>query len=178
VAHSGGAGHTVGHAERATQNRVIALFRDELAYRYLGEWSDRDGNSNIEEGLVSSWQSAVGISNHAGMDGCSIASSCFGWPLRATHATRYGRVADSGGVRTSQIGSVGDVGGRLQRSKYTRNRAAAATGSSGITLVWPATVMKFVSPAQRGTTWRWMWSSTPAPAARPRFIPTFIPSGP
>ena len=43
---------TVGQPERATQNRVIALFRDELGYRYLGDWTDRDGNSNIEEGLL------------------------------------------------------------------------------------------------------------------------------
>src|SRR5882724_5403468 len=46
---------TVGQPERATQNRVIALFRDELRYRYLGDWTDRDGNSNIEEGLLSPW---------------------------------------------------------------------------------------------------------------------------
>ncbi len=45
----------VGQPERATQNRVIALFRDELRYRYLGDWTDRDGNSNIEEGLLSAW---------------------------------------------------------------------------------------------------------------------------
>ncbi len=42
----------IGKTERATQNRVIALFRDELGYRYLGDWRDRDGNSNIEEGLL------------------------------------------------------------------------------------------------------------------------------
>jgi type I restriction enzyme R subunit len=42
----------IGQTERATQNRVIALFRDELRYRYLGDWTDRDGNSNIEEGLL------------------------------------------------------------------------------------------------------------------------------
>ena len=43
---------TIGQPERATQNRVIALFRDELGYRYLGDWTDRDDNSNIEEGLL------------------------------------------------------------------------------------------------------------------------------
>ena len=43
---------TVGQPERATQDRVITLFRDELGYRYLGDWTDRDGNSNIEEDLV------------------------------------------------------------------------------------------------------------------------------
>jgi len=43
---------TIGQPERATQDRVIALFRDELGYRYLGDWTDRDGNSNIEEGLL------------------------------------------------------------------------------------------------------------------------------
>jgi len=46
---------TVGQPERATQDRVIALFRDELGYRYLGDWTDRYGNSNVEEGLLSAW---------------------------------------------------------------------------------------------------------------------------
>jgi type I restriction enzyme R subunit len=39
----------IGQPERATQDRLIALFRDELGYRYLGDWRDRDGNTNIEE---------------------------------------------------------------------------------------------------------------------------------
>ena len=38
----------IGQPERATQNRVIALFRDELGYRYLGDWTDPVGNRNIE----------------------------------------------------------------------------------------------------------------------------------
>jgi len=28
----------IGNAERETQNRVIDLFRDELGYRYPGDW--------------------------------------------------------------------------------------------------------------------------------------------
>ena len=40
-----------------------------------------------------------------------------------------------------------------------------------------STGMKFVSPFQRGTTWRWPWSTIPAPATRPRFQPTLKPSG-
>ena len=39
---------TIGQPERATQNRVITLFRD-LEYEYLGDWSEREGNANIEE---------------------------------------------------------------------------------------------------------------------------------
>ncbi|MCE5265534.1 MAG: HsdR family type I site-specific deoxyribonuclease [Deltaproteobacteria bacterium] len=42
----------IGKPERATQDRVIALFRDELGYRFLGDWTDREANSNIEEGLL------------------------------------------------------------------------------------------------------------------------------
>ena len=45
----------IGQPEHATQNRVIALFRDELRYRTLGDWIDRTGNSNIEESLLSAW---------------------------------------------------------------------------------------------------------------------------
>jgi hypothetical protein len=39
----------IGQPERATQNRVVALFRHELHYRYLGDWRDRDDNSNIKD---------------------------------------------------------------------------------------------------------------------------------
>lgn len=46
---------TIGQPERATQNRIIALFRDELGYRFLGDWTDRDGNSNIEDELLTKW---------------------------------------------------------------------------------------------------------------------------
>ena len=45
----------VGQPERITQNRVVALFRDELQYKYLGNWEYRDGNSNIEEKYLSEY---------------------------------------------------------------------------------------------------------------------------
>jgi len=45
----------IGKRERATQDRVISLFRDELGYRFLGDWSDRVGNSNIEESLLAAY---------------------------------------------------------------------------------------------------------------------------
>ena len=41
-----------GKHELITQKRVIALFCEELGFRYLGNWIDRKGNSNIEEGLL------------------------------------------------------------------------------------------------------------------------------
>jgi type I restriction enzyme R subunit len=43
--------NTIGKPERATQNRVIALFRDELGYRYLGDGADLPNNSNIAAAL-------------------------------------------------------------------------------------------------------------------------------
>jgi type I restriction enzyme R subunit len=41
--------NTVGQIERATQNRVVKLLREQLGYEYLGTWEDRPDNSNIEE---------------------------------------------------------------------------------------------------------------------------------
>lgn len=42
----------IGKPERATQKRIIELFRTHLHYRYLGDWSDREKNSNIDEDLL------------------------------------------------------------------------------------------------------------------------------
>lgn len=42
----------IGQLERVTQNRVIALFRDELGYGYLGDWFERGDSWNIEEELL------------------------------------------------------------------------------------------------------------------------------
>ena len=39
----------VGQLEHKTQNRIVAVLRDTLGYDYLGNWEDREQNSNIEE---------------------------------------------------------------------------------------------------------------------------------
>ena len=54
---------SIGKPERATQDRVIALFRDELKYRYLGDWTDRPNNSNIEESLLTDYLRKAGYSD-------------------------------------------------------------------------------------------------------------------
>ncbi|WP_247569306.1 type I restriction endonuclease subunit R [Ralstonia solanacearum] len=41
---------------------MIALFRDELNYRYLGDWTERSGNSNIEADLLTRHLSGCGYS--------------------------------------------------------------------------------------------------------------------
>lgn len=53
---------SIGQPERATQNRVIALFRDSLGYDPLGNWHDRPDNSNIEESRLRSFLSGQGNS--------------------------------------------------------------------------------------------------------------------
>ena len=53
----------IGARERETQSRVIALFQKELGYRYLGDWSDRDNNSNIEELLLTDWLGKCGYTS-------------------------------------------------------------------------------------------------------------------
>jgi type I restriction enzyme R subunit len=47
----------IGQKERLTQNRVVALFQDELKYRYLGNWEECDNNSNVEEEILTGWLS-------------------------------------------------------------------------------------------------------------------------
>ncbi|MEQ1718622.1 MAG: HsdR family type I site-specific deoxyribonuclease, partial [Hyphomicrobium sp.] len=51
---------SIGQSERATQNRVIALFREQLGFRYLGNWIDRPNNRNIEDELLASNLTARG----------------------------------------------------------------------------------------------------------------------
>ena len=50
----------IGKPEYVTQNRVIHLFQNELNYDYLGNWQDRENNSNIETDLLSDFLSQSG----------------------------------------------------------------------------------------------------------------------
>ena len=51
---------SIGQPERATQDRILTLFRDELGYQYLGDWRDRDGNTNIEESCLTAYLTRAG----------------------------------------------------------------------------------------------------------------------
>jgi type I restriction enzyme, R subunit len=50
----------IGKPERETQRRVIKLFKEEMGYRFLGDWTDREGNSNIEEGYLNAYLAKAG----------------------------------------------------------------------------------------------------------------------
>src|ERR1700687_1186720 len=52
----------IGKPERVTQDRIIALFRDGLKYRYLGDRTDRSNNSNIEEQELTTYLATAGYS--------------------------------------------------------------------------------------------------------------------
>lgn len=54
---------SIGQSERATQNRILALFHDELGYNHLGDWTDRPNNSNIEDGLLTTYLTKSGYSS-------------------------------------------------------------------------------------------------------------------
>jgi len=45
----------LGQLERRTQKRVLTLFKNELHYDYLGDWTDRSNNSNIEDSLLTQY---------------------------------------------------------------------------------------------------------------------------
>jgi type I restriction enzyme R subunit len=50
----------IGKPERATQNRVVSLFREQLGYRYLGNLEDKPDNSNIEVPQLTRYLTAQG----------------------------------------------------------------------------------------------------------------------
>ena len=51
----------VGQKEKLTQQRVVKLFQDNLKYRYLGNWEERENNRNIETDILSAWLKKRGV---------------------------------------------------------------------------------------------------------------------
>ena len=51
----------VGAQEHLTQDRVVRLFRDTLGYDHLGDWTDREGNANIEPEILRAWLDKQGV---------------------------------------------------------------------------------------------------------------------
>ncbi|RNL63445.1 type I restriction endonuclease subunit R [Zhongshania marina] len=53
---------TIGQKERATQQRLVALFQNPLlGYDYYGDWQDRAGNASIEEEYLRAWLVKAGV---------------------------------------------------------------------------------------------------------------------
>jgi type I restriction enzyme R subunit len=52
----------VGQIERATQNRIVALFQQQLNYRYLGNLEKEEENSNVNEALLTAYLTKKGHS--------------------------------------------------------------------------------------------------------------------
>ena len=50
--------------ERHTQTRVIELFKNTLGYRYLGNWTDRPNNRQIEPDILSAWLKKRGVDSN------------------------------------------------------------------------------------------------------------------
>ena len=84
---------------------------------------------------------------------------------------RPGRARRAAPRRGGRPARVGGRGPRDQPGQASASLARVSLRCSGSTLTSARTGMKFVSPAQRGTTCWWMWSTTPAPAILPRFQP-------
>jgi type I restriction enzyme R subunit len=53
---------TIGQRERATQNRVIQLFHQQLGYTYLGNWEEIPTNSNIDQAFATAYLIRQGYS--------------------------------------------------------------------------------------------------------------------
>lgn len=53
----------VGQIERATQNRIVQLFQQQLKYRYLGNLEKEEDNSNVDETILTAFLTKKGYSS-------------------------------------------------------------------------------------------------------------------
>lgn len=54
--------NAIGQIERLSQNRIVKLFKEQLGYKYYGNWEEREKNSNIEESYLGSYLLRQGYS--------------------------------------------------------------------------------------------------------------------
>jgi RNA polymerase sigma factor (sigma-70 family) len=112
---------SVGQPERETQDRVIRLFRDELCYRYLGDWTDRDGNSNIEGGLLTAYLTGRGYTAE------QISRAIYLWRLLETITRRkFLKHVDKLGARKQTPKREGYPEGDDLRGEASEEAAIAA----------------------------------------------------
>lgn len=56
--------NNVGNLERVTQERVVKLFTEKLGYYYIGDWTERPNNKNIEEKFLYKYLNTKGYSEN------------------------------------------------------------------------------------------------------------------
>ena len=145
---------TVGQRERATQNRVVKLFRDTLKYDYLGNWEDRAGNSNIEEGLSARLSATARVQRHADRPR----------PVRTQEGRRRPEQEplrrQQGGLQPAALRRQGQArGGRKHRDRLAdRLEASARTTTS-------PSPKRSPSPASTPSAPTWCSTSTASPWA-------------
>ena len=93
----------VGELEIQPQRRVIALFRDQLGYTYLGNWHERPDNRNIERKLLKQF----------------LTRQCHAPDLIINAIDRIGKAAALGGSRTLYVANR-DVYGLLRYGANVR----------------------------------------------------------
>lgn len=89
--------------ERATQDRVIALFRDRLGYSCLGNWIDRQNGGALEPDLLVANLSRRGYAPEQisrCLDGLQRGLACRGGDLYAVNERVYGLLRYGVGVKT------------------------------------------------------------------------------
>jgi len=82
----------IGQPERHTQNRIVKLFTEQLGYDYLGNWEERNGNSNIEENYLRAFLQRQGNSDvliNRALDKLRTAANNFNESLYTNNKNTY-----------------------------------------------------------------------------------------
>jgi hypothetical protein len=112
----------VDQPEHAPQNRVVAMFCDELGYRYLDNWADRDGNSNIDFGFIFSCMSRPLTLLQRGSSNLSIRAA----PLQRSKGKMFSEFSHTAARRQERENSPTN-GSSCSRLRSSASRSAAAS---------------------------------------------------